>query len=159
MEPRISVAARKAGTLAEHLANLSRGKWRGIVRFLFRWHANKWKSLRRQLTLAIGSTYAKKVVYSYRVKSAVSVANWNYVGAPYDGKLVLIRSRTSNWDRLDWSKVSSDIETIDLPIEHGTIYLEPDVQLVSETLSKLIDEAQVNRANSANNSFDSKSSS
>ncbi len=159
MTQRVSLAKRKTGKVLQQWNNFKRGHWGEIVRFFSRGIVNQCKSLNRRRVLAYGSAYAKRAVYSHEVKKAIGVANWNYVASDYDGDIVLIRSQTSDWKRLNWSDVSDHVQYVDLPISHITMFLEPDVQLLSSTLTRLIHEAQEKRANSANKSLELNSSS
>ncbi len=109
------------------------------------------KFVKRKWILTYGSSLQKKEFNLKAVRKACMRAFLNYSARPYAGSITLIRTRDAREIHLGWGKLTEDFDSLALPVGHSTIFLEPDVQLLAEALTQLVEATErVNHASSRN---------
>ena len=106
----------------------------------------KWQRIYRS-----GRKYPQSVRELYQ---ALTIAQLNYVPAPYSGRVLFLQSggrpKRSRWDEAaSWSHFIEELDVFESPGDHTNIFREPHAKLAAKRIQLALDHALVDLVDSA----------
>jgi len=93
----------------------------------------------QQYLLRFGNALARNNVHMALVHRACQAGFYSYIGKPIDQKVIFISNEFSDARmRAEWEDVTSKVDVVNLPIDHETMFTEPEVEVLGKKLSQLI---------------------
>ena len=87
----------------------------------------------------VGTTPSQSFLHLHRVQQACRKAYHLYLAKPYAGPITLIRSKWRSEEEFQgWSKLTSDLRSHEIPVEHQKLFVEPDVEQLAGVLAELL---------------------